>query len=301
MNAPRPALERIVVGIDFKSHSIEAARWVASVFARGAELVMTHALDSRASDGTEALGAAASDGAPDLQAVTQQLHELARAIGLHGTYRAEVREDVAARAILAVATEVGADLIVVGPHGGRETTRGIGTTAERLIRMSPVPVLLVTNPRRRAPKHLLVPVDGGRLTHLVVDWAESIARRTEGEMILMHVFDPHLEDDDTSGTPRDTRWLSNLAEEGPSAVTTKSLTVVGKPAEQILAAASRLDADLVVIGRRGRRRALSGVVGSTASDLLRHSSWPVLIIVDPPDALFDEWGGHIDSPVIDSV
>jgi nucleotide-binding universal stress UspA family protein len=109
-----------------------------------------------------------------------------------------------------------------------------------------------------------VPVDGGHLTHLVLDWADFIAGRAKAGVVLMHVFDPRIHDADGLRMARDTQWLSNLEAESHAHVDTKSLTAVGKPADEILAVAGRLDADLVVIGRRGRRRVLSGVVGSTA-------------------------------------
>jgi nucleotide-binding universal stress UspA family protein len=56
-----------------------------------------------------------------------------------------------------------------------------------------------------------------------------------------------------------------------------------------------MDADVVILGRRGRRRPLSGLVGSTASDLLRGALCPVLIVVDPPDAIFDDWDAPVSS------
>ena len=280
----KPALERIVVGMDFGTPSIEAARWVASTFAPRAELILTHAVNDHAAD----VAAAAGESRSDLQTATAQLHEVARALPVD-RYRAEVRDDGAARAILTVIAEYGADLIVVGPHGGRETTRGIGTTAERLIRTSPVPVLLVASPRPRVPKQLLVPVDGGRLTHAVLEWADFMARRVGAGLALMHVHEARLEDDGDPLLLPDERWLSKLVAESPEPSRSTSFTVAGKPSDEILAAAIRLDADLVIMGRRGRRRALSGVVGSTASDLLRHASCPVLIVVDPPDAIFDDW------------
>jgi universal stress protein E len=289
MDSLRLALERIVVGMDFGGPSIDAARWVATNFAPGAELVMTHALDLQSTD-VAGVPKPSERGSPrDLHAATEQLHEVARGFAAHGTYRAEVREDGAARAILAVATECGADLIVVGPHGGRETPRGIGTTAERLIRTSPVPVLLVSHPRPRRLKQLLVPVDGGDLTPLVLEWADFLARRDGAGITLMHAIDPSLQGGG-SGTLRDDRWLSSLAAESPEPKRTAFFTISGKPADEILAEAARLDTDLIVMGRRGRRRVLSGVVGSTASDTLRRALCPVLIIVDPPDAGFDEWG-----------
>ena len=59
--------------------------------------------------------------------------------------------------------------------------------------------------------------------------------------------------------------------------------------EQVLAAARRTAADLIVMGRRGRGRVLPGVLGSTASVVLRGASCPVLVVVDPADAILDDW------------
>lgn len=278
MDAPKPALERIVVGMDFRAPSIEMARWVAHALAPGAELVMTHALDRQS-----------TDLAGEVHSATQQLHEIARAVAAPPRYRAAVRDGGAARAILDVATDCGADLIVVGPHGGRESTRGIGTTAERLIRTSPIPVLLVANPKAPPLKQLLVAMDGGDLTHSILAWTDFLARREAGAVAFMHVVDPH-QDERHPRDVHDDRWLSTLAAESPAPSRAMSFTVIGKPADEILQAATRLDADLVVMGRRSQRRRLSGVLGSTASDLLRQAPCPVLIIVDPPDASFDEWG-----------
>jgi nucleotide-binding universal stress UspA family protein len=289
MDSLRPALERIVVGMDFGMPSIEAARWVATTFAPGVELIMTYALDLHATDLTGVPRPSALAGPEDEDAARRQLHEVAREVAPHGAYRVEVREDGAARAILAVATECGADLVVVGPHGGRETPRGIGTTAERLIRTSPVPLLLVSQPRPRRLQRLLVPVDGGDLTRMVLEWADFVAKRDGAQTTLLHVVDPSTHASESSASTSDDRWLSSLAAEGPEPERTTALTVSGKPADEILAAVERLDADLVVMGRRSRRRVLSGVVGSTASDTLRNAPCPVLIVVDPPNAMLDEW------------
>lgn len=185
--------------------------------------------------------------------------------------------------------EVGADLIVVGPHGGRETTPGIGTTAERLIRTSPVPVLLVARARNRRLEQLIVPVDGGDLTPSILEWSDFLARRDGAAVTLMHVRHPRSETSRGASTDRDPDWLTNLVAESPEPHLTTSTIVDGKPAEEILGAAARVGADLVVMGRRGQQRALSGIVGSTASDMLRRAPCPILIVVDRPDAIFEEW------------
>jgi nucleotide-binding universal stress UspA family protein len=275
MDALKPALQRIVVGMDFGAPSVDAARWVAGTFAPGAELVLTQAVGARAAD--------------DESAVRQRMHDVAGSLAAPANYRVEVRAEGAARAILEVAMEVGADLIVVGPHGGRETPRGIGTTAERLIRTSPVPVLLVAHARRRRLEQLLVPVDGGDLTPRILEWSDFLARRDRAAVTLMHVGEPRSEATRVASTGRESDWLTNLVAESPDPRVTTSVTVEGKPAEEILLAAARAGADLVVMGRRGQRRALSGIAGSTASDVLRRAPCPILIVVDRPDAMFDEW------------
>ena len=51
--------------------------------------------------------------------------------------------------ILAAAVEAGADLVVVGTHGRRGLAHAmLGSVAERVVRLSPVPVLTVRSPGR---------------------------------------------------------------------------------------------------------------------------------------------------------
>lgn len=52
--------------------------------------------------------------------------------------------------ILAAAAEVGADLVVVGTHGRRGIAHAVlGSVAERVVRLSPVPVLTVRGRQAR--------------------------------------------------------------------------------------------------------------------------------------------------------
>jgi nucleotide-binding universal stress UspA family protein len=56
------------------------------------------------------------------------------------------------------------------------------------------------------------------------------------------------------------------------------VTRIGPAAEQLLAAADGCDADLIVVGSRGRGRLRSAVLGSVAHGLIRHSTRPVLVV-----------------------
>ena len=60
------------------------------------------------------------------------------------TARWVLKTGVAPEAIVEAATETGADLIVIGTHGRRGLERVLlGSGAEQIIRMAPVPVLVI--------------------------------------------------------------------------------------------------------------------------------------------------------------
>ena len=64
----------------------------------------------------------------------------ARVPGVNGV----LREGVAWEAIVSVAKDVGADLVVIGSHGRRGLPRWLlGSVAERVVRRCPIPVLTV--------------------------------------------------------------------------------------------------------------------------------------------------------------
>ena len=301
-------LERIAIAIDFGAPSVDAAHWVARTLAPTAELSLICAVD---------VAAASPPGvrkpSPELvraarEFAEERLRQIARDLG-DRVAGIVVREDRPAPGIAAVAEASGVDLIVVGPHGGRESVPGIGSTAERLIRMSPIPVMLVVSPRARAPQKLLVAVDDVDLTPSVMHWADLISRRDGAHISLMHVLDTRRRDlagwqgastrADVAGEDgypslgdyigATEQWLVRLSRELTDNSAVEIITSMGVPGDEVREAARRLDADLIVMGRRGRERRIPGVMGSTASTVLRGSPCPVLIVVDPPDRFFDSW------------
>lgn len=82
---------------------------------------------------------------PLVDAAEARLAELMR--GIHDVCpraASRVRVGAAWEEILAAASEVGADLVVIGTHGRRGLAHALlGSVAERVVRMSPVPVLTV--------------------------------------------------------------------------------------------------------------------------------------------------------------
>jgi nucleotide-binding universal stress UspA family protein len=63
------------------------------------------------------------------------------------------------------------------------------------------------------------------------------------------------------------------------AVEVQTLSKSGDPAAQILAAAESINADLIVLGRRGLGRIAELLLGSVSSKVLHHSRVNVLVVV----------------------
>src|SRR5207344_2353311 len=84
------------------------------------------------------------------------------------------------------------DLVVMGTHGRRGFERWIiGSTTERLIRRSPVPVLTLSAAARGGFRfrRILVTTDFSRGTVNALDYAFSIARENRAGITLLHVLE----------------------------------------------------------------------------------------------------------------
>lgn len=286
-----PRLDRVVVGVDFQPSSLAALHWTRGVLAPRAELVVVHAVDGGdrpsplappTTEPPESLGAVAAEYA------AARLETLVDAMG-EPAARAVVRVDRGPVAVASVAEDSGADIIVVGTRGpGSPASSRLGSTAEQLIRISPVPVLLTAGGPR--PSRILVPVDESELTSPVLAWTALLAARWGAGVMLLHVVD-----DEPASADAAASWLDGLSGElrrpgaGPPPEVATIVVAAGRPGEAVLAALARHSADMIVMGRRGAGRIFSGLIGSTASTVLRGADCPVLVVVDPPFALIDVW------------
>lgn len=136
-------LRRVVLATDFSSRASQAVRRVQYLpFALGAEVVLAHVLppkDSRRRK-VESLSRSRLDRQADrLRRGLERLgcpHVSVRAVLVSGTPAVEIAK---------IALESSADLLVVGRHGtGTLKDLLLGSTAERLIHDSQVPVLIVS-------------------------------------------------------------------------------------------------------------------------------------------------------------
>jgi nucleotide-binding universal stress UspA family protein len=290
--------DRVVVGMDFSTPAEEAARWTARHFAPGAEIVLVHVVavpePPRFFRGNfpprETVVETARVGAD------RRMRELSESLGAERIWM-EIREGDPAEQIDAVATEYDADAVVVGPHGARP---GIwdrpGGTAEKLVREARHAVVLAANPADSAPRRLLVPVDESPATATVLAWARLFAERPDVELTLLHIVSATMlnallsagavisgvmapiPDEVLTNAELDAgSWLQQLASEaGLDRPGVSTQVKAGDPAAEILAAAERFDADMIVMGSsaHGLKAAL---LGSVAREVLRAAKRPVLV------------------------
>ena len=147
-------LKQILIPIDFSDYSDQALRWGVSLAHKyGAQLLLLHVIP----EVLEEVSARASAGEQhviDLTAeVEAQLHEIARQ-GLKEGLAVQVRvaDGEPADAILRLAREERADLIVMGTHGRSGLSHLLlGSTAEAVVRAASCPVFTVRAIAPHAP------------------------------------------------------------------------------------------------------------------------------------------------------
>jgi nucleotide-binding universal stress UspA family protein len=182
------------------------------------------------------------------------------------------------------------ELVVMGTHGRRGSERWfMGSTTEKLLRRSPVPVLTIrrTSDNRVVPpfRHILITTDFSAGTSDALAYAFSLARENESKVTLLHVV--HLVAADVSRTYRD--GVTELYRKDLDAlvppearkwcdVATKVES--GIPYRVILRTLETEGADLLVMNIHGKGMLDRALLGSTADRVVRGASCPVLMI--PP-------------------
>ena len=235
-----------------------------------------------------------------MQETTARLVEVtARAGGLGLSVQSRIATGIPSEEVLAVARAEEADLVVVGTRGktGLEHVL-LGSTAERIIRMAPCPVLTVPGAKQLAGEHpkatvmrMLVPVDFSDCSRDALEYGALIAQRSNVSMKLLHVLEPvsygldftlpqmaQRESSKIAITKRLSDFVSALSSLG---LASDFLISGGLPADSILDAARAQSVDMIVMGTHGRRGVSHVLFGSVAESVLRRSSCPVLTVRSP--------------------
>jgi nucleotide-binding universal stress UspA family protein len=294
-------IKSVVVGIDFSDAALAALRWTLDIFAPGASITVVHAIVpvERPAFARMFLPSEEDIGAFAVSHARDKMAEVSASAGSHLT-RTEIRIGKPYEVIVDVCREVRADMIVVGPHGTRPRPhKFLGTTAERIVRMAPVPVLVATHPGHGLPTRILVPVDEAPITSTVLSWTRQLAEEFDADVKLLHVWSNAIYSDVASmsfATTKDepaarraivqemqdtaTHWLDKLGRDSIARDRVTAAVTYGNPGDATLEAADAMSADLIVLGRRGSGLIAPALLGSTVSTVLHGARCPVLVIAE---------------------
>jgi nucleotide-binding universal stress UspA family protein len=211
------------------------------------------------------------------------------------------RMGVPAREILACATDLPADLIVMGTHGaGGFEHLVLGSVTEKVLRRASCPVLTVP-PRGVATSRLpfqnvLCALDFSDCSLAALEFAMTTAMGSGAALTLAHVLEwpwpeppppafdelPRAEAEALRAyrQRRECDALARLQALAPEGLRDRCHARVshGRSYLEILRLAAEEQADLIVLGVHGRSALDMAVFGSTTGQVVRHATCPVLTL-----------------------
>jgi nucleotide-binding universal stress UspA family protein len=279
-----------VVGVDASDDADRALQWVRNTAGPDDLIVAVNAwdvstvvgMDDYAMVPFDQLGTVAQQGMKEL--VERQQDSRIQGVAVEGH---------AARAITSEAEQRQADVVVVGHSGAGRASVVLGSTANHVIHHTERVVVVVRGEQRETPELIVVGADDNGLDDndenesvRALRWAYGI----EGARIILvaHAwFVPSFLAGRFSNPGADFDQLDQeafaiaerviaAAGEAPAGVEVRPTALNGTP-EFALIEASR-DADLAVVGSRGRGGFSGLVLGSTSLDLTSHAHCPVAVV-----------------------
>lgn len=294
-------LKRILVPTDFSSTATEALRYAVPLAQQtGAKITLLHVFDWPLVPAK--WGTTMKEEAKLKKSITASLDQLAKEnVPDELIEKTLVRIGRDYRDITEAARGLRMDLIVVATHGHTGIKRALlGSTAERIVRHAPCPVLTVRKvegskaPKTKAPSlatiinRILVPVDFSKGSKASIEFATSLARTMQAQLALLHVVAPlpvrlsrfrtEMKQYDVETQLDARKQLEALAARVPDDIKTEVLLRQDIPHQGITKAARAWRSDLIVLPTRGLTGLKHILVGSTAEAVVRYAPCPVLTL-----------------------
>jgi nucleotide-binding universal stress UspA family protein len=235
--------------------------------------------------------------AAGLKEAERYLTAIARGLEFRGVaHDTRVAVGDAATEIAAAAAAERCELIVMTPHaraGGPPSL--LGGTADRVVRSSAVPVMLVRPEHVQAtlshwtsPPPFIVGLDGSALAATAVGYAAGFARRLGSELVLVRAIEPALPLGGAASyyqSPSDIamNYLREVADSlRPPGLRVSCEVLLGPAEREIVRAAAERPSAVVALCTRGYSGRKDWVLGSITDAVVRSIGCPVLVI--PPAA-----------------
>lgn len=150
------------------------------------------------------------------------------------------------------------------------------------------------NSDRPCPFHrIMAAVDDSPQAQWAADVAASLACGLPSQLALVHVVPDIVVSFDAEFVFADTSVLADMRQSGkqllslmalrmPAHLSVETLLREGDPADQIVLAARKWKADVIVIGTHARGRLAGLLLGSTAQAVIRQAPCPVLTVAHDP-------------------
>jgi nucleotide-binding universal stress UspA family protein len=138
---------------------------------------------------------------------------------------------------------------------------------------------------------ILIALDGSEQAEAILPFAEHVAGPLDAEVVLLRVVEPispaealasgGMVTPDAFGLRKleATRYLNAMAGRlSKKGLRVRTHAAVGSPADEILAAAETVGADLIAMSTHARSGIGHALLGSVAAEVLRRSPAPVLMV-----------------------
>jgi nucleotide-binding universal stress UspA family protein len=301
-------IHNVLVPIDFSEPSLEAIEFALPLIKQfGADLHLVHVFEP---DYPLSSMVALPLIVPELEVGRRVRRHLK---GVAKKYSVELRrENIHAvkgrpfEEICRLARDRGIDLIVTSTRGNTGLKHlALGSTAERVVRYSPCPVLVVRPVDRKKKagsngkmtkrelsfRKILVPIDFSDCSMKGLAYAKALAKQLESKLVLLNsvALQYYITSDEYArydwpllmqqAEKASRNQMRNLVEKTDwDGIEVESSLQIGHAGQQICARAIDHHADLIVTSTHGTTGFKHILVGSTAEYVVRHASCPVLVV-----------------------
>jgi nucleotide-binding universal stress UspA family protein len=281
-------LNRILVPVDFSTHSVDALDHAILLGSRyEAEITLMHVEEFVVSP----LGALQAD-SEFVRAYQRKKEEflqdqfgvlLQKYQGRPVQLKTRVVPGRAYKVIVEESEKEEYDLIVIATRGLTHlSSHLIGGTAERVVRLSRRPVLSIQHgPTNEGRVHsILCPTDLSPAANIALSYALSIARQNNAVLYIQYVSE--LDKPESEAEVR--KKLPNLHDEHPRAGDVRVEYLFDRdvdPSNAIIRFAEDHEVGMIVMSTHGRKGLRRVYIGNNAAEVVRQSTRPVLTITHP--------------------